>query len=52
MPSKTIIAIAAIVILVSVALLKGINGAVLGTAIGAIAGLGGYIAGRATKPKQ
>ena len=37
-----IVAMACIVILEVVALLKGINGAVLGIVIAALAGLGGY----------
>ena len=48
---KTIIAITAIVILEGLAIWKGMDGALLGVAIGAIAGLGGYTLGTAKKPK-
>lgn len=48
---KTIVAIVAIVILEGIAIWKGIDGALLGIAIASIAGLGGYIAGTAKKPK-
>ena len=42
MLNKTIIAILAVVILEAVAIWRGIDGATLGIAIAAIAGLGGY----------
>jgi len=48
-PSKTIIAIVAITILESIALLKGVNGALLSICIAAIAGLGGYEIGSKRK---
>lgn len=51
MQNKTIIAIIAIVILEAIALFKGINGAVFGVAIAAIAGLGGYEMGVFAKKK-
>jgi len=42
LPSKTITAIIAVTILEAIALLKGVNGAMLSICIAAIAGLGGY----------
>lgn len=42
MPSKTIVAISAILILLIVALLKNIDGVLLSSGITLIAGLGGY----------
>lgn len=39
---KSIIAIIAIAVLVGIALYRGINTGLLGTALGLIAGLGGY----------
>ncbi len=48
-PSKTIVAIAAIVILEGLAIWRGIDGALVGVAIGAIAGLGGYALGTTKK---
>ena len=43
---KAVTAIAAIVILESVAMLTGHNGTVLRLSIGAVAGLGGFVIGR------
>jgi len=37
-----IVAIVAILILESIALIKGVNGAIMGIVIAALAGLGGY----------
>lgn len=37
-----IVAIAAIVILEAIALIKGVDGALMGIAVAALAGLGGY----------
>lgn len=48
---KTITAIAGIVILEGLALWQDIDGALLGLAIAAIAGLGGYEIGYRRKPK-
>ncbi|MBA7493219.1 hypothetical protein ES702_03785 [subsurface metagenome] len=49
---KTIISIVAITALVGIAMWQGINGALLGFAIAAIAGLGGYEIGIRRKPKE
>lgn len=46
MPSKTIIAIVCITLLLIVALLKNIDGVLLASGITIIAGLGGYAAGK------
>lgn len=51
MKYKVIAAIAAITILEGIALFKGINGAVFGIAIAAIAGLGGFVVSELRKPK-
>jgi len=51
MKYKVVIAITAIVILEAIALFRGINGAVFGLAIAAIAGLGGYTISELRKPK-
>ena len=48
---STVVAIAGIVILEALAISKGIDGAMLGLAIAAIAGLGGYRL-RVTKTKK
>lgn len=50
-PYKAIVAIAAITILEALAIIKGIDGAALGIAVAAIAGIGGYTIGAKTKPK-
>ena len=47
----TLIAILAITTLETIALYKGINGALLSLAFTAIAGLGGFILGKTSKPK-
>lgn len=49
--TKTTLAIIGIIILEVVALINHINGALLGFAIAAIAGLGGYGIGTRKKPK-
>jgi len=46
MPSKTIISIVCITILLSIALIKNIDGILLSAGIAAIAGLGGFVAGK------
>lgn len=51
MPSKTIVAIVAILILATTAIIMGVNSGILASSIAAIAGLGGYALGRKTKPK-
>lgn len=43
-----IVAIIAITVLIALALLRGINGAVLATGMAIIAGLGGYTLGKIT----
>ena len=50
MPNKTIIAIVAITAIIITCLFKGINGAIAGAGIAAIAGLGGYAIGRVREP--
>ena len=49
MPSKTIIALICITILLAIALLKGIDGTLLAAGIAAIAGLGGWTAAKIIK---
>lgn len=50
MPSKTIVAIVCIAILLIVALLKNIDGVLLAGGIATLAGLGGYAAGKKHHP--
>jgi len=50
-PYKSISAIIALLILELIALIKGLNGALLSIGVGAIAGLGGFAIGKGTKPK-
>lgn len=50
--TKAIVAITAIVILEGLAIWQGINGALLGLAIAAIAGLGGYEIGIKRQRKE
>ena len=49
MPSKTIVAIICITLLLGAAIFKEIDGTILASGLMAIAGLGGYVAGKATK---
>lgn len=49
MPSKTIVAIIAIALLLGAAILKDINGVLLASGIAIIAGLGGFVAGKVKK---
>lgn len=49
MPNKTIVAIGAIAAIVIACIIKDINGAIISIGVGAIAGLGSYIAGRYKK---
>lgn len=42
MPSKTIVAIICITLLLGIALWQGVNGALLSSGVAVIAGLGGY----------
>lgn len=49
MPSKTIVAIIAITILLVTALLTGIDGVLLAAGVAALAGLGGYETGKHLK---
>ncbi len=51
LPLKSLSAIIAILILEALAIIKGIDGALLGFAVAAIAGLGGYEIGYKRKPK-
>lgn len=46
MPYKTIVAMLCITALAITAMLLNINGAILATAVGCVAGLGGYFAGK------
>lgn len=50
MPNKTIVAIGCITAIIITALIMGVNGVLVSTGIGSLAGLGGYIAGRKKKP--
>jgi len=52
MPSKSIVAIVAILILLTIALINHIDGAALAGGIAVIAGLGGYEVGRKVKNKK
>lgn len=51
MKTKVLTAIICITILEGIALFLGINGAIFGVAIAAIAGLGGYTIGQIKRPK-
>lgn len=51
MKTKVLAAIICITILEGIALFRGIDGAVFGVAIAAIAGLGGYTISQLRKPK-
>lgn len=42
MPSKTVVSIVCITILLAIALIKGVNGVALASGIGVIAGLGAW----------
>jgi len=50
--NKAIIAVIAITILESIALIKDIDGALFGIAIAAISGLGGFAIGKAPSKKK
>ena len=53
MKAKTIVAIAAITLLLAIALFKGIDGALLSSGIAVIAGIAGYEIGKIkTRKKQ
>jgi len=49
MPWKTLITITSLTILLTIALLKEINGAVLASGMALIAGIGGYTIGKIKK---
>lgn len=49
MPNKTIVAIGAVAAIIITALVMGHNGVLVATGVAAIAGLGGYIAGKVKK---
>jgi len=49
MPNKTIVAIVAVTAIVITCIIKDIDGAIVGAGVAAVAGLGGYIAGRLKK---
>ncbi len=50
MPSKTIVAIGAIAVIIITCIIKDMNGAIVGAGVAAIAGLGGYAVGKLRKP--
>ncbi len=50
MPNKTMVAIVAVAAIVITCIIKNIDGAIVGIGVAAIAGLGGYIAGKVKKP--
>lgn len=50
MPNKTIVAIGAIAAIVISCIFNNIDGAIVGVGVAAIAGLGGYAAGKRKKP--
>ncbi|MBA7659132.1 hypothetical protein ES703_67097 [subsurface metagenome] len=49
MPSKTIVAMVCITILLVTALIMGVNGVLLAGGVAALAGLGGYAKGKTSK---
>ncbi|GAI72501.1 unnamed protein product [marine sediment metagenome] len=49
MPSKTIVALICITIIIVTCIFRDIDGAVVGTGVAAIAGLGGYAIGKSKK---
>lgn len=49
MPSKTVIAIIAVTVIIVTCIFNDIDGAVVGTGVAAIAGLGGYAIGTRKK---
>ncbi|GAI61803.1 unnamed protein product [marine sediment metagenome] len=49
MPSKTIVAIIAVTIIISLCIWRNIDGALIGAGVAAIAGLGGYAIGTRKK---
>ena len=50
MPNKTIVAIVAVAVIIITCIIKNIDGAIVGTGVAAIAGLGGYAVGKLKKP--
>jgi len=50
MPSKTIVAIIAVTIIIGLCIWRDIDGALVGTGVAAIAGLGGYAIGKKKSP--
>ena len=50
MPNKTIVAIICITLLLGIALLREVDGAILSTGIAVIAGLGGYAIAKSKHP--
>lgn len=50
MPSKTVIAIIAVTMLLAIALIKDIDGVLLSSGIAVLAGLGGFVAGKKSHP--
>lgn len=50
MPNKTIIAIGALAVIIISCIFMNIDGAIVGIGVAAIAGLGGYAAGKIKKP--
>lgn len=49
MPNKTLVAIGAVTTIIIICLLKDINGALVGSGLAIIAGLGGYAFGKIKK---
>lgn len=49
MPNKTIVAIGALAAIIITCIIKNIDGAIISIGAAAIAGLGGYIAGKVKK---
>ena len=50
MPNKTIVAIVCVTAIIVACIFKNIDGALIGTGVAVIAGLGGYLAGKTKKP--
>lgn len=50
MPSKTIVAIVALLIIITIAMFLGVNGAIVSTGVVGIIGLGGYAIKKAKNP--
>lgn len=50
MPNKTIVAMACVTAIIVTCVFRNIDGALVGSGIAVLAGLGGYVAGKTRKP--